>query len=83
MLEGAVMTAAGMPEAVWLPWTLAPKEFRDWIQKPRYVREVGAIYSGAERTINLHSLQTEFDGVVVIKTGRVSTPTPTGHRKAS
>jgi erythromycin esterase-like protein len=80
-LEGAVMQLAGFPQIAWLPLRGLPARFRSWLNTPRLVREVGAVYIDADETLTLRNIPATFDAVVVIKNGRDSTPTPTGVRK--
>lgn len=83
MVEAAVMAATGEPDIAWLPIRDFPPSLRKWIETPRYVREVGAIYIDEEDMLSLRNVPAEFDALVVIKSGHDSTPTPTGVRKAS
>lgn len=80
-LEGAVMQLAGFPQIAWLPLRRIPASFRSWLDTPRLVREVGAVYIDAEESLALRNIPATFDAVVVIKNGHDSTPTPTGVRK--
>jgi erythromycin esterase len=82
MVEGAVMAATGEPAIAWLPIRDLPPSLRKWVETPRYVREVGAIYIDEEDTLSLRNVPVEFDALVVIKSGHDSSPTPTGVRKA-
>jgi erythromycin esterase-like protein len=81
MLEGAAMQLAGFPQIAWLPLRQLPTKFRSWLDTPRLVREVGAVYIDADETLSLRNIPATFDAVVVIKNGHDSTPTPTGVRK--
>lgn len=83
MVEGAVMAATRAPDIAWLPVRSFPPALRTWTERPRYVREVGAIYIDEEDTLSLRKVQAELDALVVIKTGHDSSPTPTGVRKAN
>jgi len=80
-LEGAIMQLAGFPQVAWLPLRRLPTRFRSWLDIPRLVREVGAVYIDADETLKLRNIPATFDAVVVIKSGHDSTPTPTGVRK--
>jgi erythromycin esterase len=82
MVEGAVMAAAGEPAIAWLPIHDVPPSLRKWLETPRYVREVGAIYIDEEDTLSLRNVPAELDALVVIKSGHDSSPTPTGVRRA-
>lgn len=82
MVEGAVMAATGTPEIAWLPVRSFSPALQAWAARPRYVRELGAVYEGDESSLRLCSVPTEYDALVVIRTGHDSSPTPTGVRKA-
>lgn len=83
MLEGAIMAATRWPEIAWVPISRFSPALHTWSKTPRYVRELGARYVDEENLMTLRYIQTAFDAIVVIKTGRDSTPTPTGVRKGS
>jgi erythromycin esterase len=80
-LEGAIMHLAGFPQIAWLPLRRLPTGFRSWLDTPRLVRELGAVYIDAGETLTLRNVPATFDAVVVIKNAHDSTPTPTGVRK--
>jgi erythromycin esterase len=82
-LEGSLMRATGMPEIAWTPIRHLPPEWLKWLQIPRFVRELGAVYLDTEDTMTLRNLPEAFDAVVVIKRGHDSSPTPTGIRKVA
>ena len=82
-LEGAIMQLAGFPQIAWLPLRRLPTRFRSWLDTPRLVREVGAVYIDADETLTLRKIPATFDAVVVIKNGHDSNPTPTGVRNAT
>jgi erythromycin esterase len=82
-LEGAIMQLAGFPQVAWVPLRRLPTRFRAWLDTPRLVREVGAVYIDANEALTLRNIPSTFDAVVVIKNGRDSTPTPTGVRRVT
>jgi erythromycin esterase len=82
LLEGAVMRVTGAPAVAWLPLRGLPEPLRAWLETPRFVREVGAQYTGLDEVTILRHARRSFDALVVIKHGHDSTPTPTGIRKA-
>lgn len=81
-VESVVMASAGTPEIAWVPFHRLPTSLRKWMETPRFVREVGAIYTDNDDTMTLRSVPSAFDAVVVIQVGHDSSPTPTGDRKA-
>lgn len=83
MVEAVVMAATGEPEIAWVPLRDVPSSLREWLETPRYVREVGAVYIDEDDLLSLRSVPAEFDALVVIKSGHDSSPTPTGVRKAA
>lgn len=82
-VEGAVMAATKSPDVAWLPMTGLPEALRTWFATPRYVREVGASFVDEADSLTLRAASSEFDALVVIKSGHDSTPTPTGERKVT
>jgi erythromycin esterase len=82
-VEGAVMRMTGMPDVAWLPLRGLPKPFQTWLDRPRFVREVGAQYVDADEAMVLRYVRRAFDALVVIKNGHDSSPTPTGIRTAT
>ena len=82
-VEGALMAATGTPEVAWLPLRQLPAALRAWLEKPRFVRELGAVYNGEEHSMVLVETTSSFDALVVIRSVRDSSPTPTGVRRAS
>jgi erythromycin esterase len=82
-VEGALMAATGRPDVAWLPLRHLPGALRAWLEKPRFVREMGAIYNGEEHSMVLWDIASAFDALVVIRNVRDSSPTPTGVRRAS
>jgi erythromycin esterase len=81
-MEGVVMSATNAPEVAWLALNRAPADLRTWLETPRFVRELGAVYNGEERALILLNLRSAFDALVVIRTVHDSSPTPTGIRRA-
>jgi erythromycin esterase len=81
-LEGAIMSATGAPEVAWIPFRTLPATLRRWLEVPRFVREIGAVYANENDMMILRSVLDAFDAVVVIRRGHDSSPTPTGIRKA-
>lgn len=73
-VERVLMTAAGMPEIAWMPLRQAPKELARWLELPRYVREVAAVFVESE-VITLRSMRESFDAIGVIRSGHDTTPT--------
>jgi erythromycin esterase len=82
MVEGAVMRATGMPAVAWLPLAKLPRVLGDWLDTPRLVREVGAVYID-DQVPTLRRIREAFDAIVVVRTGHDSTPTATGVRTAT
>jgi erythromycin esterase-like protein len=82
MVEGAVMRATGMPAVAWLPLDKLPHVLGDWLDTPRLVREVGAVYID-DQVPTLRRIREAFDAIVVVRTGHDSTPTATGVRTAT
>ncbi|MEO6776131.1 MAG: erythromycin esterase family protein [Kofleriaceae bacterium] len=82
-VEGAVMAVTKGPDVAWLPMHGLPDTLTAWFASPRYVREVGASYVSETDSLTLRAVSTEFDALVVIKSGHDSTPTPTGERKVT
>jgi erythromycin esterase-like protein len=81
-IEGAVMQLTGMPETAWLPLRNFPAPLQRWLDKPRFVREVGHTYFDEDTAMMLRRIARSFDAVVVLKTVHDSSPTPTGIRTA-
>jgi erythromycin esterase-like protein len=81
-VEGALMAATGAPDVVWLALSQLPPKLQVWLDIPRFVRELGAVYNGEERAMMLLNVRAAFDALVVIKTVHDSSPTPTGIRRA-
>jgi erythromycin esterase len=80
-VEGAVMSMTGFPTIAWLPLSSLPPALHRWLEVPRYVREVGAVYNGEDRATVLLNIKAAFDAIVVIRSIRDSSPTPTGVRR--
>jgi erythromycin esterase len=80
-VEAVVMAAARAPDIAWVPLGALPAALTSWLETPRYVRESGAVYSTEENLMTLRDVRAAFDGLVVIKSGHDTTPTPTGVRK--
>ncbi len=53
---------------------------RRWLTTPRFVRELGAAFTGRARTLILRSLDDAFDALCVLRHLGPSTPTATGVR---
>ena len=81
-VEGALMAATGTPDVAWLPLRHLPAALRAWLEKPRFVREMGAVYYGEDRSMVLWNMTSAFDALVVIRNVHDSSPTPTGVRRA-
>ncbi len=81
-LEGALLAATGAQRIAWLALAALPREVRTWLETPRYVRELGAVYNGDDRAMILLDLRSAFDGLVIIPTVHDTSPTPTGVRRA-
>jgi erythromycin esterase-like protein len=61
----------------------ANSRFKDWLAIPRYVREFGAVYPGADWEWTLRSVNQAYDAIAVFRTGSPTTPTATGVRVAT
>lgn len=79
-VEDVIMRAARMPDIAWIPLR-RHAALQDWLRTPRFVRELGAVYTNLEDMMTLRQVSQAFDAVVVLKTGHDSSPTPTGVRK--
>lgn len=82
-VEGVVSATTGMPTVAWLPLKHLPSSLRTWLDVPRFVREVYAVYNGPKATLVLRDIPVAFDAIVVIRSGHDSSPTATGVRSAT
>lgn len=82
-MESMIMEATGTPEIAWAPIRNLPPASRKWLEIPRFVRELGAVYVDTEDMMTLRNIPEAFDAVVVIKLGHDSSPTATGVRRAA
>jgi len=80
-VEAAVMAATGAPEVAWISVKRLATALGSWLDTPRFVREIGALYAGEQDSMGVRHIPTAFDALVVIKTGHDSSPTPTGVRR--
>ena len=81
-VEHVIMNAHEMPEIAWVSLRRIPAWLTKWLDTPRYVRELGAIYQGDDAMMVLRDMRAAFDGIAVIQIGHDSSPTPTGIRTA-
>lgn len=81
-IESVLMRAAHQPEVGWFRFDLQPPALKDWLQRPRYVREFGASYAPAQSQV-LRRFASAFAGVVVARHASATVPTATGVRRAS
>ncbi|HKE18134.1 MAG TPA: erythromycin esterase family protein [Kofleriaceae bacterium] len=82
-IESAIMEATSYPDIAWVAIAAMPPALRQWLELPRFSREFGSSYSGAEDARTLRAVPTAFDALVVLKRARASTPTPTGERRVA
>jgi hypothetical protein len=80
-VESVLLSAATASDVVWIPLRRLSQNLRAWLDVPRYVRALGAVYGGPERTMLLLNIVSAFDAVVVIEVVHDSSPTPTGVRE--
>jgi erythromycin esterase len=82
-IESAIMAATRYPDIAWVDMTTMPTALQDWLDRPRFSREFGNTWFGEADATTLRLFRSAFDGLVVLKRGSASTPTPTGVRRAA
>jgi len=78
-IEGAIV-ARSDADVIEVPFSEAPRAFREWLRTARYTREFGAGWLGADRAWSLRAMDQAFDAAVVIRKTSPTTPTATGVR---
>ncbi|MBC7974505.1 MAG: hypothetical protein H7138_05920 [Myxococcales bacterium] len=81
-VESVFMAAAGRPEVAWVALRSLPSSLTTWLNLPRFVRELTAVYAGEDELMTLRDLREALDAVVIVKLGHDSSPTATGVRVA-
>jgi erythromycin esterase len=81
-VESVLLSVASASDAAWIPLRRLSQKLRAWLEVPRYVRGLGAVYGGPGRTMLLLNIASAFDAIVVIRAVHDSSPTPTGVRRA-
>jgi erythromycin esterase len=78
-LEAVVARATTSPVA-YVPFARAPEPLMQWLNTPRYVREIAAVMRPDASV--LRDLRSTYDAVIVVRDSHPTTATPTGVRVA-
>ena len=73
-VEHVLMNASGRPAIAWIPLRDLPRELATWLQIPRMVRELSAVYINDADLNTLRSIRASFDAVVIVQHGHDTTP---------
>jgi erythromycin esterase-like protein len=80
-MESAIMAATGFADVAWVDIATLPAALRQWLELPRFSREFGSGYFGAQDAQALRHFPRAFEALVVVRHASASTPTPTGERR--